>query len=284
MHKSKDLFSKPTLANRETPSAAIKPATETHPANPASDGSNSKSRRGRKKGSGEQILAVNYHGKAYQFYKSCPWDAWWTEFCTATMPSGALRYPTAWSFARAKAKNNLDEQRWIWAAIGPRPVFDNGHKKPTIPWLSDWSKRRQGSFWFGTEKAEALARVLKERQNALEAARGVGAIQVDWIRRTVGLANQVDNFFGGQMLLPELSLKENARRASLYLKAHNELFSMCSQATEAYLRCHGIHQDDVTVLAQIAAVSARALNFSEHRAEHEGAASIDACTHFDGTC
>ena len=253
MRKPKDLSGKPAPASASKP-----PVAASYPADPAPDGPNSGLRRGRKKGSGEQILAVNYHGKAYQFYKTCPWDKWWDEFSTSTMPNGALRYPTGWSFARAKAKNNIQEQNWIWAAIGPKPVLDEKRKKPVVPWLGDWLMQRQKSFWFGTGKAEALARVLRERQNALEAARAVGAIHVDWIRRTMGLANQVDNFFGGQMLLPELSLKENARRASLYLKAHNELFSMCSQATEAYLRCHGIHQDDVTVLAQIAAVSARA--------------------------
>jgi len=258
MHKSKHPFHQATPTDEDKRPGASESATRPSRENLSPAGTKSKSKRGRKKSSGEQILSLNYYGKAFQFYHRCPWGKWWEEFSTATMPNGALRYPSAWAFAKAKAKNNLQEQRWIWDVIGPKPVLAKGRKKPAVPWLGDWLKRREGSFWFATEKTKALSRVLQERQNALEAARAVGALSVEWIRRFVGLANQVDDYFEGQMLLPELSLKENQRRSSLYLKLHEGLFRLCSKATEDYLRCHGIHQDDVTVLAQLTAVSTRA--------------------------
>jgi hypothetical protein len=220
------------------------------------EGSPSKPRCGRKKNSGEQLLNLKYRGRAYAFYLRQPWDKWWEEFCASTMPSGALRYPTTWSFAKAKA-NGIQEQRWIQGVIGPKPDLEDGRKRPPIPWLGDWQQRRQMGFWFGTEKAEALAKVLKDRADGLEAARAVAGISAGWLRRAEGLANQADNYFGGQILIPNLSVKQNRQRADLYLRVLKELFQMASKATSNFLACHGIHQDDVTILAQMQAVSIR---------------------------
>ena len=75
MPKMKDALGKPTPSGGDKPSAADRSVTASDQADPSSGGSNSGSRRGRKRSSGGQILSVNYHGKAYEFYKSCPWDS-----------------------------------------------------------------------------------------------------------------------------------------------------------------------------------------------------------------
>jgi len=214
-----------------------------------------KKQRGRKPGMGEQFLDV-HRGKAYHFLRSCPWDVWWDEFSQTTKPDGRLLYPTCWSFAKAKS-NTSEQQRWIYAAIGPEPLQEDGHKQPSIMWLGNWVERRARGFWFGTASADALKRVLKERGDALEAARGVAAVSVEWQRRVLGLSNQVDNFFAGQMFSPDLSFKENRQRALLYITIQERLFAISSKAGNDYLRCHGIHRDDLSLLAQTTAMVAQ---------------------------
>ena len=165
--------------------------------------SHRRANRGRKPTSSEQTLGTNdARGRAYKFYRTCRWDTWLDDFSQARMPNGALRYPTAWSFAKAKD----DEQRgWIFAAIGPKLKLKKGQKRAAMPWLGDWQKQRQAGFWLRQDKCDALEHVMSERQSALEVARAVSGFSVSWLRKVHGLAERLNNFFGGQILRPELS-------------------------------------------------------------------------------
>ena len=66
-------------------------------------------------------------GKAYRFYKTILWAAWWTEFLDVTQ-DGKLRYPTAWSLARAKGRTDW-ERKLIYEIVGPEPKLAPGKKR-----------------------------------------------------------------------------------------------------------------------------------------------------------
>jgi len=63
-----------TVFNHQTPeepggSSTGNPSQQNHQVD-------SSERRGRKRGSGEQILHTAYHGAAYKFFKQQQWDVW----------------------------------------------------------------------------------------------------------------------------------------------------------------------------------------------------------------
>jgi hypothetical protein len=241
-----------TVFNHQTPeepggSSTGNPSQQNHQV----DGSE---RRGRKRGSGEQILHTAYHGAAYKFFKQQQWDVWYEEFVQSANPDGSLKYPTAGTLAQEKGKT-FKERKWIRAAIGPKPVLEGKRKNPIIPWLGDWQQRRIQGSWFGTEKALALSTVIEERRNGLEAARAAAELDVEWLERLTGLAHQLDNYYLGQAFLPSLSYQENAKRMKDYLKHLSVIFQMHHTATVDYLHCHGVHRDHVSILAEMTLVS-----------------------------
>lgn len=208
---------------------------------------------GRKSTSSEQILGTNdARGRAYRFYQSCRWDLWHEEFCQSRMPNGGLRYPTVYSFAKAKAKNE-DERRWIQEAISPEPELKEGQKRGAMPWLGDWLKQRRAGLLIPHDRAESLERVLKERVNGLELTRIVSGFSVEWMRMVDRVRAQLDDFYGDQVFQPHLSMKENERRVAAYVKILMQTQEMSSTACRDFLACHGIHRDNITILARLEA-------------------------------
>ncbi len=209
-------------------------------------------KRGRKRSSLEQILSTSdSRGKAKQFHEKCPWDAWHTEFRESRLPNGALRFPTAWSFAKSKTKDDK-EQQWILDAIGPEPELKEG-QKPAMPWLGDWRKIRQSGFWLRQDKTDALERAVTERMGALEAARVVSGFSISYLRRVEHLTEQLDNYFGDQVLHPEMSIKDNIARFTFVVKMLAQLQIISGNATHDFLACNGIESDDITVIARMEA-------------------------------
>ncbi len=135
-----------------------------------------------------------------------------------------------------------------------------------MPWVGDWLKQRQAGLWLPHDKAESLERVIKERAGALEAARAVSGFSIGWIRRYESLIAHLDNFFGDQILLPELSMTGNCKRFSFYVKMLREIHDGSSKASNDFLACNGIHRDNVTILAQLQATTVLATKTSENPA------------------
>ena len=210
----------------------------------------------------EQILSTSdSRGKAKQFHKKCPWDAWHTEFRESRFPNGALRFPTAWSFAKSKTKDDKERQ-WILDAIGPKPELKEG-QKPAMPWLGDWRNTRQSGFWLRQDKTDALERAIRERMGALEAARVVSGFSISYLRRVEHLTEQLDNYFGDQILHPEMSIKNNIARFTFVVKMLAQLQTISGNATQDFLACNGIETDDITVIARLEATRARDVSPSD---------------------
>ena len=227
-------------------------SSSTHSNSNPSSKPASAAKRGRKPSFPEQILGTSdSRAKAYRFHQQCRWDLWFEEFAQARLSNGALRYPTAWSFAKAKGKTD-EQRRWIFAAIGPQPELTKG-QRPAVPWLGDWQKNRQAGFWLPHDRLASLERVLEERKNGLELSRAASGFSLAWLRRVEALMDHLETFFGGQILLPHLSVKENQSRFAFYTKMMRELHDLASRALNDFLACNGIHRDNITVLARLEA-------------------------------
>ena len=140
---------------------------------------------------------------AQRFFKSISWGEWWNEFATTTQENGKLRYPTAWSLARAKGKTDC-ERKLIFEAIGPQPKPAPGSKL-RVPWLGNWEQRRAQREWIQSDPAthRIFRRVLKERAESMDRIRRAAVLAtVQQIGRWQRAAEQIDLSFAGRPYLP----------------------------------------------------------------------------------
>ena len=201
---------------------------------------------------------VKYDKAGMVYFNSCPWAEWWDEFLTSKDEVGRFTYPTHASFAKAKAANEF-QNKVIHAAIGPQPVGYNSRRGMTVPYLGNWQEVRMATFEHDNKKIQALQAVVKDRLCALDAGRGIADVTLDMIDDWVKLDRKVNRLFedsidqlGGKlgakeydMLTKYLSMKERTRDGVVLLLHH-------------YLRCHGIGEDQLGLLGQMAMATATA--------------------------
>jgi hypothetical protein len=201
---------------------------------------------------------VKYNKAGMLYFNSCPWAEWWDEFLTSKDEVGKFTYPTQASFAKAKATNEF-QKKVILAAIGPKPVGYNARKGMMVPYLGNWQEVRMSTFEHDNRKIQALQEVVKDRLCALDAGRGIADVTLDMIDDWIKLDRKVNTLFEGaidqlggklgakeyDMLTKYLSMKERTRDGVVLL-------------LHRYLRCHGIGEDQLGLLGQMAMATATA--------------------------
>ena len=195
-----------------------------------------------------------------QFYRSQRWDELWDEFVGARNPDGSLVYPTVWALIKAKF-NTKEERTVVYWCIGPKPTkLGNDGTGATMPikWLGDWQSQRASQFLYSNDKVQTLKSVLDKKLDALEAARGVATVALDWIAKCESWSSQITDAFSGLLAVPGLSPSKLKERAEVFLSLQDKVQKMQTKALTAYLQCNGISYDDVSVLSQMAAVGAKA--------------------------
>lgn len=203
-------------------------------------GPNSKTPNGQSlRGSGNGGLS----SKGKQFWKSIKWDEWWHEFTTELRTDGVYKYPTVWSFAKAKG-NTAKEAQLIYYAIGPQPDLPPGKRQP-LPYLGDWQKRRREGFWDGEDKVKAVDALIDERKDALAVAKASSRITLRFIEKIAMASEKIDEYFAGMPLSMAEGIddKSNFRRLNRWIKAQRDLFAILKEAKELFLLENGIPAD-----------------------------------------
>ena len=159
-------------------------------------------------------------GKAYRFYKTILWAAWWTEFLDVTQ-DGKLRYPTAWSLARAKGRTDW-ERKLIYEIVGPEPKLAPG-KKRRAPWLGDWEQRRAKAVFNHADSAtrRRMRRALEERAESMDRVRRATALlTIQQVGRWQKASEQMGMAFGGHPWLPNepANSPRNLARSRAYFR------------------------------------------------------------------
>lgn len=211
---------------------------------------------------------------AQEFFSRIPWDEWWQEFATALDVKGQLRFRTSWQFAKEKGRTP-SERELVYCSIGPKKAeqvwLDSGGskrlkkaKKRNIPWLGNWQNRRDKLLYYDRESVRKMHTVIKERLDALEAGRGAATVVLDMLAKLTKWSDDVDRYFGHTLLVPSEGKDKQKltqavkERTNYYLRLQAMLFNHTHAALQQYLRCHGIADSDLSVLAQMAAVGAKA--------------------------
>lgn len=195
-----------------------------------------------------------------QFVSSVNWNEWWEEFFTAKNPNGTFVYVTSWDFAKKKGRNPA-EQKAIYWCIGPKPTrTDETGKEVGMPvkWLGNWDEQRATTLYYADKKIQALKKVLTERADGLEAARGVATVALDWMAKVDRWSQQISQAFQDALVVPGDKVDKNFSRARQFLQLQEQCQEMQTKAVGLFLRCQGLNVDDVSALAQMAAVGAKA--------------------------
>lgn len=193
----------------------------------------------------EEFANYDRQGKPYQFYKSIRWDRWWDEFTSKLTKKGRLQFKSAWDFCQQKGKD-ATQRELLWQMIGPQPLADP-KKKLKVPWLGDWEKRRSSGFWSFTEsgKMESVRRVIKERQELLDASKAMAPHVAQMLERWLRLSEKVDMAFGGEPFLEDLAPHTGLakKRFRAYLRMHSDVQKQVVEIMRQWLLVHGLNPE-----------------------------------------
>jgi hypothetical protein len=181
--------------------------------------------------------------KASAFFASIPWDEWKDEFMSQIDANGKYTYRTAYSFAKAKAKDEW-EKGIIYEAIGPtpKPAGNGSRVYMAVSWLGDWLKERDERFWsMSEEKLAKLQNSFDENQQVRASLGKIAPSAFKMIMRLEAVAESADRFMNGMLLMPGLDTKDNRQRAKMYLDIMERVIMMQRSAMEQYCMAHGLH-------------------------------------------
>lgn len=196
--------------------------------------------------------------KAFDWYKDIEWDVWWDDFATSLDKTGKPKYRTAWQFVKAMTKNKF-EKDLLWEMIGPEPPEE---AKLRAPYLGDWQKRRTNTFWsISPGRLESVKAAIKEREEALMAARAVSPLLLPKMARWERLSQKIDEAFNGNPFLPDLppNHPKNIARVNEYMRLHQLADSQTYRVCDAWFKAHGLDPNDGAAwVAMLGMTAARA--------------------------
>jgi hypothetical protein len=197
--------------------------------------------------------------KGYRFYLEVrpKLREWWDEFNTAQNDRGGCKYRTAFSFARAKGRNDWERQL-IWEMIGTRPAV--GDKTALrVPWLGDWQLRRANGFWApeNPKKLQALAKAVKEKLQQWEAVRCLApALVLDWARAE-RMFEKLEGYYQGEFMNPDTDpdSDENQARANRYLTLAGRILEYKIKVWDQWMAVHGVDPRNPVCQVQVNSIT-----------------------------
>lgn len=184
--------------------------------------------------------------RALAYFKSCPWDKWWNEFCTAREKGGSWTYTTALSFAKDKSNRTDFCTQIIYHCIGPKPLDDSQFKThfkkrfDKIPYLGDWFQLRSRAFFYDNESVDKMRVVVAAKLDGMEAGRGAATVVLDLIAKWMKYDERVDEAFDYSPVQNGVSKTANETRSKIFFRMHRETLDAIMELTSKYLECHGI--------------------------------------------
>lgn len=206
-----------------------------------------------------------------QFFIDQDWEVWFHEFATERQSrGGGYRYVSTFEFAKAKSSNRVIRDL-ILHVIGPVAAGKTPMYKD-IPQY-DWERRRKAGFWLGPEPLkDKIEAIVAQADTIDEVKSSARSALLPLLLQTAAMFDKIEAAFGGQIFLPNGTLKDNEARASLYMRLSDQAINGTIRIQEAYSRALGINMSDMqgTILFHEAAAS----RISGKSHELDGARSV----------
>lgn len=174
----------------------------------------------------------------------------WEDFANSFNKNGTPEFKTAWSFVCKKTKIDWQRKVLYWV-VGPAVVVEKGQRPEFNLPQFDWEEKRKKGFWYSSESIEALRHDINAKASAYEAVRQAGKVNVTTIARLDGLLKQLEDEFGGRIMLPNLSMKENSMRAQLYMTLVSQIVNLSSNAQLMFARTQGLDLERLDTFFQM---------------------------------
>jgi hypothetical protein len=173
---------------------------------------------------------------------------WWEEFAHGFKKNGAQKYPTVWSFIKAKAKVKW-QQNFLYWLLGPKA--DEGKSEYGGYPQYDWADKRARGFWYSSENIERLSSTIKSKDTAFARLQTAGESLLDDLSEVAELQKQITREFGHQLLLPDNTADENASRVKLYLELKSSLQQQKAQILNTFAKTQGMDLNQLTDFLQL---------------------------------
>ena len=188
--------------------------------------------------------------KLAAYVDSLDFNAMWESFANSFNENGTPRYRTVWSFITKQTKDAKERDILYWM-LGPRVEIEKGQKPKYSLEQYDWEDKRQKGFWFSSKNIENLKTDIHNKASAYESVRQAGRVNVDTIAMLNNLLRQLETEFGGRILLPNLTTKENMLRANLYMNLLERITKLSTDAQLMYAKSQGLDLENLDAFFQL---------------------------------
>jgi hypothetical protein len=218
--------------------------------------------------------------RALEYFKSCPWDKWWHEFCTAREKGGSWTYTTSHAFAKDKSNRTEFCTQIIYHCIGPKPLDSSQFKTPfkqrfaNIPYLGDWFQLRSRAFFYDNESVDKMRVIVASKLDGMEAGRGAATVVLDLIAKWMKYDEKVDEAFDYSPVQVGVSRTSNEIRSKIFFRMHRETLDAILELTSKYLECHGITAGGLNDLGSLIMAVSRGSANAVLQGQEQGVRSV----------
>jgi len=182
------------------------------------------------------IKKVSAIPREKEYLNSLDLVEWWEEFATATHKNGTQKYPTVWSFIKAKAKHEW-QRKFLYWILGPKAEGQSPY--PDFAQY-DWEAKRDRGFWYSSKNIETLKAEVKGKATSFARLQTAGDSLLDNLAELAELDKQISKEFGGRLMLPNNTADENAARMNLYLTLKEKVQTMKAHILQTYAKTQGM--------------------------------------------
>jgi hypothetical protein len=188
------------------------------------------------------------------FHGSLDFAELWDDFYLSVKPNGYPKYGSIRNFVGRQLWSDPHKDFMYWL-LGPAEPRDAA-METKYPWAlpQDWEEKRRTGGWYSEDSLKEFGKNIRGKIDALESLRAAGnGVTVNSLLRIERLMQQLDKDFQGRFFVDGLDLKENAARATLYIKLQERLLVMLDKAQDIYAKSHGINFHDMSGFEQLLA-------------------------------
>jgi hypothetical protein len=168
---------------------------------------------------------------------------WWEVFATSMNKNGTQKFPTVWSFIKAKAKHKWQRHFLYWL-LGPK-ASEGKSNYSAFPQY-DWESKRDNGFWYSSKNIENLRAEIKRKDTSFARLQTAGESLIDDLAELSELQKQISREFGPRLFLDNLKSDENASRVSLYLTMKRQVQEMKAHLLQTFAKTQGMDMNQLS--------------------------------------
>lgn len=194
------------------------------------------------------------------FFESLDWVELWERWNLDLNDNGFLKYRSIREFSQEIGLNELQKKFLAWY-LGPvgedtKTAKDNAAKWAFVGAPQDWLTLRKTQGWNNDQNRERYAKLVAQKQGALEKMEEVGSqVILRRIYKVMHMAEAVEENFSAGILLPNFSASRNDERARLFCYLQRQFADLITTYHESWMASLGVNVHQMDALTQMLAAA-----------------------------